>query len=165
MFLLRELPNSEELQKFAEKFSNMDSLRTITCLELLKTASECLMKLEKYFLSYSLSQSKFLVMIVIERSEKEALSSAEIARKMGISKKNISRLLSSMEESKLLIRTEHKEDKRITLISLSEKGKTVLYELLPGYYELINTSMKGLKKEELNSFSQSLKTMLLNLDE
>lgn len=119
----------------------MDMQKTISCLKTLKFASLMLLELEKHFAKYDLSQAKFLVLIILTRSRGPSLSNAEIARQLGISKKNTTRLLAAMHGSKLITKKDHKLDARSISIYITEKGKIALKHVLPGYYHIINARM------------------------
>lgn len=162
MFLLNELPSPQALKKFKKRFSNMDELKTITALEMMKAASLTLMRLEDYFRENGLSQSKFLSLMVIERSENSKLTHNEISMALGISKKNTTRLLQNMERLNLINRYDHDSDARIKWFKVTKNGQNILNELLPGYYNIINISMEDIDDKEMRQLGKSFQKIISN---
>lgn len=156
MFLLRELPNAKELNKFKLDYEEMDYEKTITALKLMKSASLLINKLEEHFRKLDLSQSKFLALMVIQRSSESQLSNTEIAYNLGISKKNTSRLLSNMEGLGLVTKKDHKTNSKIKLYFLTKKGLKTLNNVLPDYYKQINEFLKNFEHKDLSSFESLL---------
>src|SRR5690242_5895871 len=107
MFFLEELPSEQVLRDFAKRFPEMEVDSTTACLKLLWAASHLMRDLEGHFAQHGLSQARFLVLIVLERSADKRLMPAELARQLGISKKNTARVLAFMEHDRLVHRTSH----------------------------------------------------------
>lgn len=162
MFLLKDLPNKEILKTFSEKYSEMQIDNVEACLHLLKTASELLREFERHFSEHGLSQARFLTLIVLEREDSKQLLPVEIAEKMGISKPNITRLLLSLEEDKLVKRAAHATDKRASIITITPKGSKILVSVMPGYYQIMNKAMKPIDNQSKKKFIETLE--LVNLD-
>lgn len=144
MFLLDELPNDHALQTFAKRYAEMDITTTAACLRILKVASVLLRELEKHFTAHGLSQARFLALIVLEREASKQLMPVEISRKMGTSKKNTTRLLSFMEQDGLIRIKDHETDKRASVVTITKKGEGALSGSMPGYYGILNRTMKNL---------------------
>ncbi|MBX3500456.1 MAG: MarR family transcriptional regulator [Alphaproteobacteria bacterium] len=120
----------------------MDS--TTACLKLLWVASHLIRDLEGHFSQHGLSQARFLVLIVLERTADKRLMPAELARQLGISKKNTARVLAFMEEARLVHRTSHQTDGRASLVSITAAGSALLTKAMPGYYRILNRAMRPL---------------------
>lgn len=144
MFFLEELPTPQILKGFAERFPEMQVDSTTACLKLLWVASHLIRDLESHFTNHGLSQARFLVLIILERSQSKQLMPAEMARQLGISKKNTARVLSFMEHDNLVRRTSHQSDGRASIVSITPKGSKLLAEAMPGYYKVLNRAMKPL---------------------
>jgi DNA-binding MarR family transcriptional regulator len=144
MFFLEDLPNAQTLKGFAARFPEMEIDTTAACLRLLRVASHLLRDLETYFTSHGLSQARFLVLVVLERTPDKRLMPVEIAKQLGISKKNTARVLTFMEEDGLVHRTSHESDGRASIIATTTKGAKLLAETMPGYYRVFNQILKPL---------------------
>jgi DNA-binding MarR family transcriptional regulator len=144
MFFLEHLPDPETMSRFAARFPEMEIDTTAACLRLLKVASTLLRELEHHFSGHGLSQARFLALVVLECEPAKQLVPVEIARQMGISKKNTARLLAFMEEDKLASRASHDTDGRASIVKITTKGAKLLSEVLPGYYQVLNRAMSPL---------------------
>jgi DNA-binding MarR family transcriptional regulator len=144
MFFLEELPDPEILNGFASRFSEMEVDSTTACLKLLWLASHLFRDLETHFTNHGLSLARFLALIILERTPKKQLMPVEMAKQLGISKKNTARVLSFMEKDDLVRRTSHKSDRRASIVAITAKGSTLLSEAMPGYYRVLNRTMKPL---------------------
>lgn len=162
MFLLRDLPDRTILQRFAAQYPEMDITSTEACLYLLKAASTLLIELEKHFAEYGISQARFLALIILIREESGQLKPVDIAEKMGVSLKNTSRLLESMQQDQLIQRTAHKTDKRASIVSATAKGEKILSLVLPKYYQIMNKMTAKLNAKDKVLFTDYL--MHLDLD-
>jgi DNA-binding MarR family transcriptional regulator len=156
MFFLEDLPDQRTLQAFAKRFPEMRIDSTAACLRLLRVASHLFRHLEEHFATHQLSLARFLVLIVLERTTHKQLMPVEIARQLGVSKKNTSRLLAYMETDKLVSRTSHQTDGRASVISIEPKGANLLNSALPGYYGIFNRTMKQLDARKKNTLIQIL---------
>src|ERR1700731_3906942 len=117
MFFLEHLPDPETMSRFAARFPEMEIDTTAACLRLLKVASTLLRELEHHFSGHGLSQARFLALVVLEREPAKQLVPVEIARQMGISKKNTARLF--MEEDKRVSRASHETDGRASIVKIT----------------------------------------------
>lgn len=163
MFFLEKLPDIRMLKGFAERFPEMEIDATTACLRLLRGASRLIRRLEAHFSSHGLSQARFLVLVVLERTAAKHLMPVEIAKQMGISKKNTARLLNFMEEDKLIRRTSHDTDGRASVVTITPKGRSLLDKALPGYYRVLDEAMGPLSAKEKSAFIDILE--LIDPDE
>lgn len=165
MFLLDELPDPEMMQAFADRYPQMDQTTTAACLRILKTASVILRELEKHFSRHGLSQARFLALIVLEREASTPQMPAEISRKMGISKKNTTRLLAFMVQDGLVRLEPHTSDRRASLVFMTDKGKAALEAAMPGYYAIMNRAMGDLNDSSKTRLISLLDDVRLDLSE
>lgn len=161
MFLLDELPSREILERYSKKYDieNIDAVEA--CLRVLKLGSLIMKDLELHFGSKGISLARFIAMIVIEREQTPDLNASDIAQKMGISKKNISRLLNQLEESAFIKRSVSEVDARVAMVELTAKGSRVIKQTLPGYYEIIQRHFGSVNKKSLQNMTEVLEKVIL----
>lgn len=56
-------------------------------------------------------------------------------------------------------RVQSQQDRRVTLVSLTEKGHGLMEDVFPQHSEIIDRLFKDLSDEELSEFGESLKTV------
>jgi DNA-binding MarR family transcriptional regulator len=138
MFLLKELPTRQMLEAYQKSFPNMNLDAVQTALQMLRRASLLLRELEAYFAKHDLSQSRFLILVVLDREpEKSGLMVSEVAARLDISRPVMARTLKVLLEDGLLNFEQHDVDGRAKLIRLTSKGRQTLRKVLPGYYQAI----------------------------
>lgn len=142
MFFLRELPTKQTLEKYKERFPEMNTEAVDDALKMLRKASLLLRVLEAYFSDHGLSQTRFLAMIILDREHnKKGLSAKTIASRLDISKPVVTNTLKSLERDKFITTTKNRSDGRGKWIKLTKSGRQKLDDLLPGYFRIINDAM------------------------
>lgn len=144
MFFLDTLPTVETLKRLAKRVPEMEPDTVVTYLLLAKTASELLRAQDRHLAKYGLSQARFQLLILLERSGQGEMTPADLTREMGISMKNTLRLIGYMEKDGIVSRVPHETDRRASIVRITEKGAELLFSLLPGNYRFMNTAFAGL---------------------
>jgi DNA-binding MarR family transcriptional regulator len=112
-------------------------------LSMMREGSKLARILDAYFNSHNLSQLKFHILIVIDREpESDSLRQSEINQRLDVSKPVLHRTVASLLEEGLLARSDDIEDLRAHRLALTDAGKTILAEIIPGYFETISDFMK-----------------------
>lgn len=143
MFFLKELPTREILETYGRRYPAMDVPCIEKALTMLRSASSLLRKLESYFAGHGLSQTRFLLLIVIDREpDTSALTASELGQRLDVSKPVISNTLKSLVSDGLVQSAPHQGDNRSKLFSLTPAGKKRLDAVLPGYYGVIQEHME-----------------------
>ncbi|MAB10201.1 MarR family transcriptional regulator [Hyphomonas sp.] len=142
MFFLKELPSRQTLERYSVRYPDLDVGNLEDALIMMRRASVLVRELEKYFDARGLSLLRFLILIVLDREpESDMLSFGEITERVDVSKPVMTRTLKALEEDGL-IAVEGGDDKRVKHVRLTEPGKEILQQTLPGYYTLINAFMQ-----------------------
>lgn len=94
---------------------------------------------------------------------KDGQSQVELAEFLGKDKTTIARLINSMEKSLLVVRVPSKEDKRINLIYLTQKGKEVQKVVMECIQATLKEAQKGVDEHELETTKKVLKQIANNL--
>jgi len=93
----------------------------------------------------------------------ELLSMNELASLMIRDPTTVKRQLDRLVEQKFVERSVSLEDARIVMVGLTRRGEQKLQTVLPLLDELRKTTLKGIKKSELNAAQNVLRTMQTNL--
>lgn len=148
MFFLKDLPSRQMLENYKKRFPQMNVDDVGAALKLLRQASVLLRRIEAYFTKHKLSQTRFLILVVLDREGKiGGLLAKEIANKLDISRPIVTNTLKSMKTGGLLNINSHADDGRARWITLTDKGREKLYAVLPGYYSIIHHFMSQDKNE------------------
>ncbi len=91
------------------------------------------------------------------------ISQKELSNYMDIKESSMVRLIDRMEKEELVERRKDSEDRRITKIILTDKGKFLKEELMPRGQEFQDDVLKGISKENLEIFKEVLQRMIDNI--
>ncbi len=147
-------------------FPQLDPSAVNLFLMLLSTATELEEELDRYLSQFGLLQGRWLIMIIIVRSENQTTSPSQIAVESGLTKATVTGLLDALEKEKLVERIKCNKDRRRQHVKLSKKGYEVFNALMPGYYRrvamLMSTIDEQVRKDSVNVLSEirSRKKML-----
>jgi len=144
----KETTYKEILQQIKEEYMHMDSSSTESVLYLLQFITQFSSVVEKYFAHYGLSQGRFIIMILLFTYPKITWTPATLAENMGITRASITGLLDGVEKSGLVERKACPQDRRRLIITLTQKGKAFLKEMLPEHFQRTSQFMSILSKEE-----------------
>lgn len=93
----------------------------------------------------------------------ETLSQIELCNKMNKKQSTIVRLIDRMMRDGLVIRKKDSNDRRITKIVLTEKGRELREKVFPIGDEMSHIFTKGITEEELQVFTDVLNKMQENI--
>lgn len=139
MFFLKELPSKRMVEGYADRFEGVDPTKVLEALELMRAGSILIRELEAYFATQSLSQLRFLTLILIDREpNRTALAASEIAEKLDVSRPVITRTLQNLGQAGLVAIAASANDARSKHVSLTRSGEQKLREVLPGYFSILH---------------------------
>jgi DNA-binding MarR family transcriptional regulator len=142
MFFLKQLPSKEMLAKYASDLSHQEQDSVLEALAIMRKASLLVRNIENYFSANNLSQLRFLILVVIDREpDRTSLYAHEIAARLDVSRPVMTRTIQKLITDGLLTSSNDEIDKRAKKIALTEKGQAYLLQVLPGYFNEINTLM------------------------
>ena len=136
------------LEGYRKRFPQLNVDGVGAGLGLLRRASLLLRRIEAYFATHKLSQTRFLILVVLDREGiSGGLLAKEIADKLDISRPIVTNTLKSMKEDGLLHINPHAQDGRAKWITLAGTGRDKLNDVLPEYYAIIHDFMNADKDD------------------
>ena len=118
---------------------------------------------EKYWQAQGLNGARIRVLVEIAKHGGSILPSL-LAERIAVTKANISLLLTPLEKDGYIARAAHAQDGRKTIISLTEAGKRLLLEQLPGNREAVAAVMNRLDEPELHLLLELLNKLVRGQD-
>ncbi|NQX63484.1 MarR family winged helix-turn-helix transcriptional regulator [Paenibacillus qinlingensis] len=103
---------------------------------------------EKYWQSKGLNGARIRILVELMKEGGTMLPSM-LAKKIGVTKPNISLLLIPLENEDLIRRASHPKDGRKTVISITSEGQSLLLKYLPENRQKIAEKMKVLEEQEM----------------
>jgi DNA-binding MarR family transcriptional regulator len=107
--------------------------RYAATLQLLRTADALWNASRIYFQTWDLSPSQFNILNLL-RDTPEGITQVALSRELIMHRSNVTGLVDRLEKRGLLARRETPGDRRAYRVALTEAGRQLLAEILPGYY-------------------------------
>lgn len=157
-FNFLDRPDKQRIQAIAEDHQyEVDSEAAHLYLELQRVYRETEKTYNRLFEKFNLSESRFTILMFLDRAKDNRLFPSEIAEKLGVKRATASKLLKGMEQQGLVTKSASKTDKRAACIQLTSKGNELLKTFLPYNYEAVNQVLGSFTTEEKEQFSSLLK--------
>ncbi|MQS34523.1 MarR family transcriptional regulator [Streptomyces katsurahamanus] len=91
------------------------------------------------------------------------LTQRALAERLGVTPRNVTGLLDAMEAGELVVRDPHPTDRRATLVSLAEKGRSDTAALLSGRAALAAELFGSMPEAASEAFRAGAETLLARL--
>ena len=163
MFFLKDLPTDMPLQEFSQRYSYMNPSALKICAELMRTGSDLLAGFDTVLGKYGLSQGRFLVLIVMNRTPDTEINPSTLAEKLGVKKATMTGLLDGLEKDNLVERVADPRDRRKIGIRLTANGRQLLDGMLPDYYRHMAKLTANLSENERQTMISLLTKVNRNL--
>ncbi|MEM7017089.1 MAG: MarR family transcriptional regulator [Pseudomonadota bacterium] len=95
-----------------------------------------------------LTSARWQVMGAIDLAG-QPMTVAQIARRMGLSRQGVQRIVKDLEKLDMLILSANLDHKRAPLVSLSEKGQDAMEQVNAAQFEWVNRLAEGLSERDI----------------
>jgi DNA-binding MarR family transcriptional regulator len=148
LLTLRDLPKYEALLALAHQYPDLNITAVETCLMFLRTATDVYGVMDQHFGRHDLSMGKFTVLMLLKCAGEAGLTPSECADRAGVTRGTITGLLDGLEREGLIQRQPHPQDRRCTLVDLSDLGYGLLDGMLPEHFQVIAALLSPLTPPE-----------------
>lgn len=132
--------------------------RTLYLIKRAETASRTGLETFLHDLAVTPGQYTALSLLAAQRNQ----SSADMARKAGVTPQSMSETISGLERKGLIIRAENPEHRRILNITLTEAGQALLARCDEQTDALEQRLLEGLSAGQLNALRDALQAIIQN---
>lgn len=139
-------------------FNLDDCIASITSRSAKKLA-DCFEKRLNY---YNITRTQWIALYYI--SINKMITQKQLADKMYLKEPTVVRMLDKMELIGWVIRVNSENDKRIKLLSLTDKGQKIETEMLDIAEKFRNDVISDISPKELESYKSVLNKMLSNIE-
>ena len=108
-----------------------------------------------------LTSAQYIVVVLLARGKVDTL--AELCEHMVYDRGAMSRLLSRLEDKGLVAKKQSVEDRRSTLLCLTEKGQQLYPEILPTVNDIYRKALTGFSDDEQEQLASLLFRAIHNL--
>lgn len=159
MLILKDLPDTKILTKFAARYPEANIDGVLHFLTLLRVGSDLSAVLDNFLGQYDLLQGRWWVLILLMREQDLTSTPSLLAEKAGVSRATMTGLIDGLDKESLVIRVTDVSDRRKFHIKLTPEGQAKLDEVMPEYYRRVDRLMGILSPEE----GEILSSMLIKL--
>ncbi|MFT3828324.1 MAG: MarR family transcriptional regulator [Opitutaceae bacterium] len=165
MFLLRDLPDQDCLQRLKARYPEMESesIRAIMCL--VRTASDVTEGFERFLAKHGLSHGRFAILMYLNRNPETPVNQTHLAEAYGVSKATITGLIDGLERDAMVERLPDPTDRRASLVRLAPAGRDFLAGFLPDHFRAVSRLMSGLDPKDRAKLLELLCRVRTGLDQ
>lgn len=116
------------------------------------TGRNLILLLNHKFTQYGITSEQWSLLKRLE--EQDGVSIKDLTHRVEKDQGNVTRILDVLEKRELVKRTPNPDDKRSSLVFLTEEGKGLMENLIPIDEELQEVILNGVSKEELTLFKK-----------
>jgi DNA-binding MarR family transcriptional regulator len=156
MLQLRDLPTTEVLGKFADRYPDADITAISSFLHLLRVATDLSVALDACLSKHGLLQGRWWVLILLMREDTQTSTPSVLADKAGVTRATMTGLIDGLEQGGLVERIYAKDDRRSVLVRLTDAGQAKLDVVMPDYYRRLRQCMQGLDDQKRTQLQQML---------
>jgi MarR family transcriptional regulator, 2-MHQ and catechol-resistance regulon repressor len=147
------MPSSAQVIPPAWIFSYLDenckAVPVILMLNLIRAGTLLYREMEDYLFRYGLTLPQGNVLWTLNaRSPDAGMPITEIAHSQGVSKANMTGIIDRMEREGLVRRVADPGDRRVTLIEMTDKAKTLMQTLTPAYDQHVTKMLDSILSEQ-----------------
>lgn len=150
-FTFKDRPDNQRIQLTIDQYAKQsDSTLASLFMDFQWTYREMQKAYDAVLDEYGLSESKFIILMFLERAEDHLLMPSELAEKLGASRATITKLVNYMERDQQIRKIPSATDKRAVQVQMTETGEDILAKFLPRNFEATKTLLEQLSEEEIN---------------
>ncbi|MCJ8015152.1 MarR family transcriptional regulator [Paenibacillus sp. KQZ6P-2] len=149
-------------EKMSKQHTQLDTQSLTTLIFLMESSHEIFKEITVHLSKFGLSVAKVKVLQTLFSQEKPMMPS-ELAKNSGVSRSTMTGVLDGLERDGFIYKGEG-DDRRITLIFLSEAGVNLMNTLQPYYAALADKITSEVTKEEQDLLAQLLVKLKRSLE-
>ena len=104
--------------------------------------------IEQYLRPFGLSLGKWNILLVIQHQGGEkGMPQVEISKHLIVTPSNMTKMIDKLEQEGLVARSSLDGDRRVNMIKVTQKGKTVIEAAWPGYEDRMKQAVACLQED------------------
>jgi DNA-binding MarR family transcriptional regulator len=155
----RLLPRHQVLLDFLHQMPQRETDSAHTYWFFLQMARHALATQQAFYDRYGLSEGKLVVLLLLRQAPHARLTPSALAQAAGVKRGTMTGLLSGLQRSGLVERTQHPEDGRMLSIELTQAAFDLFEQVLPERFHQIGEWMSSLTQHEQHQLCALLEKM------
>jgi DNA-binding MarR family transcriptional regulator len=161
--LIKNLPRYECLMEAANHFPDLDPTACEAFLHLMRAGDEAFRVVESHLAEHNISQGRFMVLMLLLKTSNgcgHPSTPAELADLSRVTRATMTGLVDTLERDGLVTREPDLTDRRMMTVTLTEKGRLLLEQILPAHFKRMAWLMSPLNENERKVFVSLLSKVL-----
>ncbi len=117
----------------------------------------------RYFQGHKLTDAQFNVLVQLKYASDRSLSQSALGRRLVVNKADMTGIIDRLEKTGLVARRSHPSDRRVNMITMTDKGEEAVGTLEPGYLDGVRAVMAGISKKDLRNLNRVLEIVRMNV--
>jgi DNA-binding MarR family transcriptional regulator len=161
---VRFIPRKDALEKMAKSYPDFKPYYIEALQAVFHLSSDLEKAIDHHFTTRcNFSRARYLILMVLLHCEDCKMTPNEIAKKLNVTRGNMTGLVDGLIEDGFVTKIQDKEDRRQVWIEVTPKARKFLEKILPDYFKRMAKFMSVMKKEEIETLielSRKLQTGL-----
>lgn len=136
-----------------------ESLEAEALLSIVRTAAVLDHAVNEALKPFGLTTTQYNVLRILRGAGDKGLCGREVAERLISPSPDIARLLDRMEETKLLLRTRDRDDRRYVTATITPKGLQLLDDVEPALEELRRARVGAVDRDALQALIETLEAI------
>lgn len=149
--LLKTLPRYDCLIEAAKLFPELDPSACEVFLNLMQAGDEAFRVVDAHLAEHNISQGRFMVLMLLFNKMTNCAqprTPAELADLSHVTRATMTGLIDTLERDGFVTREQDLADRRMTTVTLTEKGRLLLQQILPPHFRRMADLMHPLTEQE-----------------
>lgn len=165
MISTREIPHPSELRPLTGKASDPSADAIVLSLKVLQLAEDLQRAYATHLIGrFGLSAGRLSLLLLVERSGATRPRPADLARRAGVSRPTVTRLLDGLVRDGLVARHTDRDDGRARRIELTAAGRRLLRDLAPAHARRLAALTRLLGDEDRLHLERVIERLRAGLD-
>lgn len=160
----RFIPKKEVLDELQKNYSDFKPHYIDALQAIFQLSGDLEKALDQYFVKCKFSRARFLLLMVLIHNEEKRMTPHEIAKRMNVTRGNMTGIIDSLLKCGLVTKIQDKEDRRQVWIAVTPKAHEYLDGILPDYFKRMSKFMSVLKREEIETLIALSKKLTTGID-
>ncbi len=165
--MLKDLPRYECLLEAAKQFPELDPSACEVFLLLLRSGDQTFRVCDAHLQRHNVSQGRFTVlMLLLDKSSgcPKPHTPAELADMAGVTRATMTGLVDTLERDGMVTRRPDSVDRRMMLVTLTDKGVDFIKGVLPDHFKRMAALMSPLSEPERKTLVRLLTKIVAQAD-
>lgn len=131
-----------------------------SAINLIKLQSKIQKRIGTALSAHGIGLSDYLVLNQLHMAPNQRMRRSDLAEQVGLSPSGVTRLLNPMEKIGLIAKEDNPRDARVSLVTLTDVGKTIFEESRASFEQASVSFFEPLDRKRFAAFSEMLEIVL-----